>query len=49
MRNGMKYIFAALLMMFSAALYAENDAQLWNNANDAYYCSVFHLFRPPVK
>ncbi len=36
MRNGMKYIFVALLMMFSAALYAESDAQLWNKANDAY-------------
>lgn len=36
MRNGMKYIFVALLMMFSAAVYAESDAQLWNKANDAY-------------
>ena len=36
MRNGMKYIFVALLMVFSAAVYAESDAQLWNKANDAY-------------
>ena len=34
MKNGMKYIFVTLLMMFSAALYAENDAQLWNKANE---------------
>lgn len=36
MEMKMKHILVAVMLMFSAALYADNGLQLWNEANDAY-------------